>query len=117
LGPPTDATVLANFYRRTRPFGLWKPLEGVLDPTAFRQMKREHRNDLIALPFAFAWMVSMYLLPMQLLIQQWQSAAVTAAVFAISLVGLYQFWYKSLPQVSHTDLTAPLNHTSPAPQE
>jgi hypothetical protein len=107
--------VLANFYQRTRPFGLWNPLESVLDASALQQMKREHRNDLLALPFGFAWMVSMYLLPMQLLIHQWQASAITAAVFAVSIIGLYQFWYKSLPESSDSVLRPPLHHESPAP--
>lgn len=113
LGEPTDSDVLANFYRRTRPFGLWKPLEGVLSATALQQMKREHSRDLLALPFGFAWMVSMYLLPMQLLIRQWQSAAFTAAVFAASSIGLFFFWYKSLPDDSPVEMVCPLSLGSP----
>lgn len=105
LGEPTQPAVLENFYRRTRPFGLWKPLESVLSADALKQMKREHSRDLLALPFGFAWMVSMYLFPMQLLIRQWQSAAVTAAVFAVSSTGLFFFWYKALPDGSAPEPT------------
>lgn len=94
--PPTDAAVLENFYLRTRPFGLWRPLQHLLNSESRNRMNEEHRCDLLALPFGVAWMVSMYLLPMQLLIHQWRSAAVTAVVFALSVLGLYRYWYKNL---------------------
>lgn len=100
LGAPTDAEVLRNFYRRTRPFGLWKPLEGALDADELAAARREHRYDLLALPFGLVWMVTMYLLPMQLLLHQWQSSVLTALLFAGSSVGLYFYWYKQLPDAT-----------------
>lgn len=100
LAPPTPAPVLENFYRQTRPFGWWKPLRGLLPAPQYQAMRCEHRNDLIALPFAFVWMVTMYLLPMQLIIKQYSAAAVTALLFAVSLVGMYRYWYKNLPSAA-----------------
>jgi solute:Na+ symporter, SSS family len=97
LASPTEEKVLTRFYCQTRPFGLWKPLESALPVGVLNAMKREHRYDLLALPFGFAWMVSMYLLPMQLLIREWYSAAITAVVFVVGVLGLYRFWYRNLP--------------------
>jgi SSS family solute:Na+ symporter len=102
LAPPTEKAVIDNFYRTTRPFGFWKPLEAVLTDGDLQMMKQEHRHDFCALPFAFVWMVSMYLLPMQLLIQRWQAAAVTGAVFLVSTWGLYRIWYCNLPPSDET---------------
>lgn len=104
VGPPTETSVTENFYRRTRPFGFWKPLEGALTVSDLHEMKQEHRFDLCALPFAFGWMVSMYLLSMQLLIQRWQAAAVTGIVLAVSTWGLYRFWYCNLPPADESPL-------------
>ena len=39
----------------------------------------------------------MYLLPMQLLIQQWWPAAFTGTIFLASVYGLYRIWYRNLP--------------------
>jgi len=100
LAPPTPAPVLEHFYRTTRPFGWWKPLRGLLPAAEHRAMQIEHRNDLLALPFAFIWMVAMYLLPMQLIIKQHAAAAVTALLFVVSLVGMYRYWYRNLPPVA-----------------
>jgi hypothetical protein len=105
LAPPTEPAVIDNFYRRTRPFGLWKKLESSLPDDIWRAMKREHRNDLMALPIAFVWMVTMYLLAMQLLIQQWWPAAITGTIFLASVYGLYRIWYRNLP--SEHESTSP----------
>jgi hypothetical protein len=39
----------------------------------------------------------MFLMPLQIIIRNWQALGVTAVVFAISMVGMYKFWYKNLP--------------------
>ena len=102
LAPPTESPVIDNFYRKTKPFGIWGPLKSSLTPSVLRSMKLEHRNDLLALPIAFVWMVTMYLLPMQLLIQQWRAAAVTGVAFLASVYGLYRVWYRNLPSANES---------------
>ncbi len=97
LGKPIDRTVLEKFYTTTRPFGFWRPLKELLPDKVRKAMVREHRNDLLALPFAFVWMVTMYLLPMQLIIKQYQAAVITGVLFVVGLAGIYVFWYKNLP--------------------
>jgi Na+/proline symporter len=98
LTPATERGVLENFYRTTKPFGLWRPLRGVVPAAEAAAMTREHRNDLISLPFALAWQISILMLPMQVIIRQYRDAAVTGSVLAVALVGLYIFWYKKLPR-------------------
>ncbi|MBN1480841.1 sodium:solute symporter [candidate division KSB1 bacterium] len=93
---PTDRNILENFYRITRPFGFWKPLRPILDDSTVKTMKKEHRNDLLALPFAFIWIVSMFLIPILFIMHQ-KSIWHALIVFLISLAGLYKFWYKNLP--------------------
>jgi hypothetical protein len=100
LGQPTERAVLENFYRETRPFGFWAPLTRILPDNIRNAMRTEHRKDLLALPCAFVWMVTMYLLPMQLIIKQYTAFAATLVLFVLSVAGLYQFWYKNLPPSS-----------------
>lgn len=97
LTPRTDPGVVENFYRTTKPFGLWKPLRGAVSAQEAASMKQEHRFDLISLPFALAWLVSMLMFPLLLVIRQYRSAAVAGSILAVSLIGLYFFWYKKLP--------------------
>jgi len=95
--PPTDRAVLEHFYRTTKPFGLWGPLKKILGPEEAAAAAREHKYDLISLPFALCWQMSMLLLPLLLIVRQYRASAVTAAVLAVALVGLYFFWYRKLP--------------------
>lgn len=103
LGPKTDENVLANFYRRTRPFGFWKPLKEYLTPEEQDTATREHRNDLIALPFGFVWMVTMYLIPMQLMIGEYSAMLISILLLIASVIGLYKYWYLALPVSSAND--------------
>jgi Na+/proline symporter len=94
---PTDRKVLENFYRTTRPFGFWGPLRNTLSPEKLEATDKENRNDLIALPFTLLWQVTMLLMPMQIIIQEYRDFAFTFPIFLISLFMLYKYWYKNLP--------------------
>lgn len=97
LTSPADDAVVAHFYETTRPFGSWKPYKRRLT-SAFRvAMEREHRNDLFALPFTLCWHVTLFLLPMQLIIRSYSDVTPTFILFLLSLAGMYWFWYRNLP--------------------
>ena len=98
LTRPTDRKVLENFYRSTRPFGLWGPLRKLLPIEQQMKVKRENRNDLLAVPFALAWQISLFLLPMELIIHNYRAFWITLPIFLVGLTGLYFLWYKKLPE-------------------
>ncbi|OGD16242.1 MAG: sodium:solute symporter [Candidatus Aminicenantes bacterium RBG_16_66_30] len=95
--PPADRAVLEHFYRTTKPFGLWGPLKRILGAEEAAAMAREHKYDLISVPFALFWQISMLMLPMLLIVRQYGASAVAAGILGLSLVGLYFFWYRKLP--------------------
>jgi Na+/proline symporter len=97
LTSPTEENVLDNFYRSTRPFGFWKPYKEKLDPQLKEKMEREHKNDLISVPFTLGWQISLFLLPMQLMVKTYKEFFITLTVFIICLSGMYWFWYRNLP--------------------
>ena len=97
LTEPTDENVLRHFYETTRPFGLWKPCREKLNPAPRESMMQEHRNDLLAIPFVLVWQVTLFLLPMQLMIRSYADSRITFLIFIICLTGLYWFWYRRLP--------------------
>lgn len=98
LRPPTERTALEHFYRTTKPFGLWGPLKKGLPADEAAAMAREHKYDLVSVPFALFWQVSMLMLPLLLIVRQFRAAAGAAAILAASLAGLYFFWYRKLPE-------------------
>ena len=97
LTKPTDRKILENFYRKTRPFGFWAPLKKILPDGVRTEMKREHFYDIIALPFVLGWQITLFMLPMQLIIKNYTQFWLTFVVFIVCLTGMYQFWYKKLP--------------------
>lgn len=98
LTPPTNEAVLRRFYRATRPFGVWGPLRSSLNDEEARNMRTEHWRDILASPFALLWQVTMFLVPMQLVIGAWRAAAVTAVLWVLGLFGLYFIWYRHMPK-------------------
>ena len=96
LTAPTNRDTLDNFYRKTRPFGAWKSFHGLLSPEMYTAMLKEHKNDLIALPFAIVWQISLFMLPMQLMIRSFTDFGITLVLFLVACAGMYKFWYLNL---------------------
>ncbi len=97
MSKPVDDKILWAFYDKTRPFGLWRPLFEKLSNSEQKKVASEHYYDLLATPFALLWQVSMFMLSMLVLIQNWSGVFVWTCLFAIGLVGLYYTWYCRLP--------------------
>lgn len=104
LSKPTKLEVLENFYKKTRPFGFWRPLKRRLSPEVREKVETEHRNDIIAVPFVMGWQVSMFMMPMQLIIHSFGAFWVTFCIFIICLIGMYFFWYKKLPPAETSEV-------------
>ncbi len=97
LTQPTQHNVLVEFYRKTRPWGVWGPVRKELPQEQQDYIHRENRADLISVPFALVYQVALFMLPMQLIIHDYGTFWKTLAVFAVSCIGLYWFWYRKLP--------------------
>jgi len=93
----TDRAVVTRFYLTTRPFGFWGPLKRQLPPEVRAEMSREHYHDLASLPFALGWQITLFLLPMQLMIGEFRDFAITLVIFLVCLGWLLLVWYRNLP--------------------
>jgi Na+/proline symporter len=98
LTRPTPAAVTEHFYRVTRPFGLWGPLRTIFSADQRKALAVEHRNDILTVPFALLWQVTLFLLPMQLVMKAYQSFCLTLPLFLLGVVGMYIFWWRQLPK-------------------
>ncbi len=96
LTAPTPMPVLRHFYRTTRPFGWWGPLRNEFQGTDRATIDRENRRDMATVPFALLWQVTLFLLPMQLVIKAYSSFWATLPLFLIGLTGMYFFWWRPL---------------------
>ena len=103
LTKPTDPEVLQNMYLKTRPFGVWGHLKKTLPEAEKEKVSREHRNDLLALPFAMVWQVCIFLTPMLFIIHNWPEFWGTFAVGLAALAGLYFIWFRNQPKANFYD--------------
>jgi Na+/proline symporter len=94
---PTGRDTLRKFYRSTRPFGWWEPLRSELPPEVRVAWAAEHRNDIVAVPFLLVAQVTLFLMPMQLVIHANWSFVCTLPLFLAALAGVYRFWWRALP--------------------
>lgn len=103
LTKPTDPEVLKNMYMKTRPFGVWGHLKKTLSDEEQRKVSAEHRNDILALPFALVWQVCIFLAPMLFVIHNWPGFAGTFVIGLIAFAGLYFIWWRNQPKTNLYD--------------
>ncbi|MFP4281249.1 MAG: sodium:solute symporter family transporter [Opitutales bacterium] len=96
LTRPTDEATLLAFYRKTRPFGWWKPVREQLDATERASIRRENRTDIAAVPFVLLAQVTLFLMAMQLVIHSYGSFWKTLPLFLVGALGAWWFWWRPL---------------------
>jgi Na+/proline symporter len=111
LTKPTDVNVVKNFYCKTRPFGFWGPFKKYLADDVRIGMQREHRNDLLAMPFTLLWHISLLFIPMLFIVRNFKVLAADIVLCLAGLAGMYLFWYRNLPPVAAEE-----PETAPVPQ-
>lgn len=97
LTQPTKMETLRHFYRTTRPFGFWGPLKRELSVEERDSYTREHRADIMTVPFAMLCQVTMFLLPMQVVIKAYSAFWMTLPLFLVGVCGMYWYWWRNLP--------------------
>lgn len=96
--PPTESSVLVDFYARVQPFGCWKPIrELAIQQGRVAQDDNiptwDFVNGLITMVFQF----SLALIPFYAFLRQWSKSVLWAAIFIVTAGILYFTWYKKLP--------------------
>lgn len=97
LTPATDMQVLKQFYATVRPWGFWKPVELLVmaDDPNFKPNK-DFKLDMFNVFVGIVAQTCLMLLPMFVVLLQWNSTFITAAVLATTLLVLRITWYKNL---------------------
>ena len=97
LTKPEDEEVLKDFYRRVRPWGFWGPILAKVraeDPTFKRN--KDFWRDMFNVVVGITWQISLVALPIYIVIQKFRSAAITAAIIAVTSIVLKFTWYNHL---------------------
>jgi Na+/proline symporter len=97
LSQPTDEETLKSFYKNVRPWGFWGPIRRLVeaDDPDFKA-NPDFKRDMVNVVVGTIWQTSLVALPIFFVLMQWTSAAVTAAIAAITMVFLKKNWYDKL---------------------
>jgi Na+/proline symporter len=103
-----DDAVLMDFYRRVRPWGFWGPvLKKVLAEDPSFKRNKDFARDMFNIVVGIAWQISLVALPLYVVIQEYQRAALTLAVTLCTSAILKFTWYDHLEEREvETDLAA-----------
>lgn len=108
LTRPTPDSVLTEFYKTTRPFGIWKPIREKLRPRFLEQLDRENRRDILSTCMAVPWQLILFLTGMALIMKRWDQFGWLALALILLSVGLYFNWFRHLStEVKDEETDAP----------
>ncbi len=93
---PTDIKVLSEFYKRTRPFGFWKPVRKEIIPETMKQINKENRRDILSTFFAVPWQVVLFLTGMTIILKRWDEMLWLSGILILLSIGLYFNWFRHL---------------------
>ena len=96
LTPPTDRSVLENFYKTTRPFGFWGTVRESVSDDERSRIHAENRRDIISLFFAVPLQIALFLSLMMVVMRRWDHFGAMAGLVVALSIGLYFFWFRHL---------------------
>jgi len=104
LTKPDNDEVLISFYKSVRPWGFWKPIRkkaqeqypGLKKNTFFARDMLNSLNGIV-------WQMTLTVLPLFLLLREWNAFFVTLGICLASMVLLKFYWYDKLEKSSMID--------------
>jgi Na+/proline symporter len=99
LTRPQDTLSLQVFYKRTNPWGFWKPVADkvkMADPSFIPN--RHFKQDMLNVIVGIAWQMSMIVIPLFALFRLWPQLLAALAVFAGGSIWLKLKWYDKMPE-------------------
>lgn len=98
LGEPEETAILKNFYRTTRPWGLWGPIrELVVSEDPSFQPNHDFLKDTVNVLVGIVWQLCLTSLPIFIVLREWQWVTYVAIALVILTVFLKFSWYDKLP--------------------
>ncbi len=97
LTPADDEEVLMDFYKKVRPWGFWGPIHQQIIKTdpSFVNDARVGR-DVFNIVIGTIWQLSMVIIPIYLVIKEYEQLWMAIGVFVLGSILLKKFWYDKL---------------------
>lgn len=99
MGPPTNEATLINFYKKTRPWGFWKPIQekvSAQDPDFVKN--KMFKMDMFNIFIGTAAQTLLVIMPIYLILREYTSLWISLAIFAVCGFLLKKFWWDKLDQ-------------------
>ena len=97
LSRPTDMATLAQFYLRTRPWGIWKPVRDALAAEGRAvEENRDGLRDMANVTVGIVWQTALIAMPVFLVIRHWPGLVASLLIVALTSVFLKYNWYDRL---------------------
>jgi len=96
VSQPTSESTLLEFYKRTRPFGLWGPVRKRLSDHTRQQINQENKRDILSTFFAVPWQIVLFLTGMSILFKRWDEFLWLGILLVLLSIGLYFNWFRHL---------------------
>lgn len=95
--PPTDLEVLKEFYKTTRPWGIWKPIDVLVkaETPDFKE-NSDCCRDLINVGVGIIWQTALVAASIYLVLQQFIYFIVAVIIVIITSVILKRNWFNKL---------------------
>jgi hypothetical protein len=95
--PPTNKETLIKFYKDVRPWGFWKPIHdeiALTEPSI--EKNKNFRTNMLNVALGISGQILLTLLPMYLILSQWNSLVIVLALFLVIVVIMRKTWWKRL---------------------
>lgn len=100
LTEPDDEEKLKAFYKSVNPWGFWGPIKELVvaeDPSFIPN--RDLKRDLVNVLVGIVWQMSLVLLPIYLVIHNFDGLWITAVVVLVTMIFLKKNWYDNLKTI------------------
>ncbi len=98
LTPPVDDAISFNFYKKTRPWGFWKPIYSKIAKVEAIQPNTNFKRDAFNVAIGIIWQMSMVVLPLYLVFRQWSTFTLFLITLLVTSYILKKNWYDKLEE-------------------
>ena len=101
LEPATDTAILVDFYKKTHPWGFWKPILAEVrkeDPNF--QPNKNFKMDMFNVGIGIIAQTLLVIMPLYLVLHQFNELWISTAVLVVTLVILKKTWWNKLKEQS-----------------
>jgi len=100
--PPTDETVLMEFYRNVRPWGFWKPIhDKVAEKYPDFKKNKDFKRDMFNIVIGTIAQTVLVIIPFYIILGQLTSLAVTVVILLVCGFLLKKFWFDHINKMNN----------------